>query len=172
MWLLGGPGDCASQVREGTPSLDSGCHVTGRPGAGCPAARDERPAFHRHPSSPGGGERRFWIPPVKGTWNTIEHPRERPLANSLASPTSLSPPLLSPPSSGATAIQRELPSKPFLRGPVRVAPALPAIDDDVGVHPLNPITIISYCRGSPKERPRCPFAMFPSGGEECAKINN
>ena len=119
----------------------------------------------------GEGERRFGIPPVKGSWNTIEHPRERPLANSLASPTSLLPPLLSHPLSGATAIQRELPPKPSLRGPMGVAPALPAAYDYVGtgVHPLNPITIISDFRGSPKEPQRCPFGMSPTGGEECAK---
>ncbi len=119
----------------------------------------------------GEGERRFWIPPVKVSLKTIEHPKERPPANTLSSPKSLLPPLLSFPSSGATAIQRELPSKPALRLPLRVAPALPSVDDDVGTgtHILNPITILSEFRGSPKERQRCPFGMFPTGGEECAK---
>ena len=132
------------------------------------------PSNARFQLTPREGVRRFWIPPVKGSWNRIERPRDRPPVNAFPSPTSLLPPLLTLPSSGATAIQRELPSKPSLRGPMRAAPALPAVVDDVGtgVHPFIPITIILYFQGSPKERQRCSFARFPSGGEECAKINN
>ena len=129
------------------------------------------PSFAQFQFTPGEGERRFWIPPVKGSRKTIEHPKERPPATSLSSSKSLLPPLLSIHSLGATAIQRELPPKPSLRGPMRVASALPAVDDDVGTgaHPLIPIIIISDFRGSLKERQRCPFGMFPTGGEECAK---